>query len=189
MHTIRTYHTLPAEAAFLRRRIFMEEQGFRDEFDETDRTAAHLVLFGADGAPLAVCRYFPGGDPRTSWAVSPCGRTAAAGASGRSSFAKRSGRSPPAAARRSASPRRPTPALFTSSSATPRRAMNFPRSTALTSGCGKRSARNHGAVSLSPTMPQRSSPAKKHLAGVAGSPQRSSPARKAPAAPMPVHTT
>lgn len=61
MHTIRTYHTLPAEAAFLRRRIFMEEQGFRDEFDETDRTAAHLVLFGADGAPLAVCRYFPGG--------------------------------------------------------------------------------------------------------------------------------
>lgn len=61
MHTICTYHTLPAEAALLRRRIFMEEQGFRDEFDETDRTATHLVLFGPDGAPLAVCRYFPGG--------------------------------------------------------------------------------------------------------------------------------
>ena len=42
---IRVYHTLPGDAVTIREEVFMKEQGFHDEFDETDRTAAHLVLY------------------------------------------------------------------------------------------------------------------------------------------------
>ena len=32
---IKVYETLPEDAALIRREVFMEEQGFRDEFDVT----------------------------------------------------------------------------------------------------------------------------------------------------------
>ena len=35
---------LPPQAAAIRRAVFMDEQGFRDEFDEIDPRASHLVL-------------------------------------------------------------------------------------------------------------------------------------------------
>lgn len=42
------YNTLPPEAAAIRQAVFVEEQGFQEEFDAIDRHALHLLLF-ADG--------------------------------------------------------------------------------------------------------------------------------------------
>lgn len=66
MHS-QTYRTLPKEAAAIRQEVLMEEQGFTEEFDQTDETALHLVLW--DGAqPVAVCRTFPS-EERGSWVI------------------------------------------------------------------------------------------------------------------------
>ena len=56
---IKVYHTLHEDAVKIRKEVFMEEQGFHDEFDETDQTAVHLVLY-IDKKPAATCRFFPG---------------------------------------------------------------------------------------------------------------------------------
>lgn len=53
----RLYDTLPQEAKQIRQTVFVEEQGFMEEFDETDTVASHLVLY--DGAvPVATCRFY-----------------------------------------------------------------------------------------------------------------------------------
>ena len=62
MEYFRTYDSLPEDAAFIRRSVFMEEQGFKDEFDDTDRISKHIVLYTDDDRPAAVCRYYPDGD-------------------------------------------------------------------------------------------------------------------------------
>lgn len=59
--TTKVYNVLPEAASMIRRTIFMEEQGFENEFDETDNIALHIVLC-AEGSPAAVCRFFPGGE-------------------------------------------------------------------------------------------------------------------------------
>jgi len=51
---------LPPAARALRQEVFMEEQGFSYEFDETDNAALHLVLYDGDEA-VACCRIFPEG--------------------------------------------------------------------------------------------------------------------------------
>ncbi len=56
------YQQLPPEAAAIREQVFIEEQGFAEEFDETDRRATHLLLY-QDGTAQAVCRYFPAEQP------------------------------------------------------------------------------------------------------------------------------
>ncbi len=56
---IRVYHTLPGDAVMIREEVFMKEQGFHDEFDETDQTASHIVLY-IENIPAATCRFFPG---------------------------------------------------------------------------------------------------------------------------------
>lgn len=61
---ISRYDSLPGEAVLIRAEVFMTEQGFRDEFDDTDHTAFHYVAFDDDGTPVGVCRTFPGPDPR-----------------------------------------------------------------------------------------------------------------------------
>ena len=53
---------MPEDAAFIRRSVFMEEQGFKDEFDDTDRISKHIVLYTDGDRPAAVCRYYPDGD-------------------------------------------------------------------------------------------------------------------------------
>lgn len=43
---IRVYtHILPAEAQKIRQAVFVTEQGFQEEFDQTDRISIHLVAF------------------------------------------------------------------------------------------------------------------------------------------------
>ena len=55
---IKAYEKLPEEAHYIRQTVFVEEQGFREEFDTIDNTAVHAVGF-ADGSPIATGRIFP----------------------------------------------------------------------------------------------------------------------------------
>ena len=55
--TFKVYDKLCEDAKKIRTEVFMEEQGFEIEFDDTDNIAKHIV--GYDGEkPVAVCRYF-----------------------------------------------------------------------------------------------------------------------------------
>lgn len=57
MITAKVYETLPEQAELIRKSVFMDEQDFKDEFDETDNIAWHILL--TDGAkPAATCRVF-----------------------------------------------------------------------------------------------------------------------------------
>lgn len=55
---IKLYNELPEEAYEIRHKVFVEEQGFQKEFDETDTFSKHLVLYDAK-TPIATCRFFP----------------------------------------------------------------------------------------------------------------------------------
>ena len=48
---------LPDEAKLIRTTVFVEEQGFKEEFDTTDTFAKHIVIYDTD-KPIAVGRYF-----------------------------------------------------------------------------------------------------------------------------------
>ena len=54
---IKIYGEIPQEAEAIRKSVFVREQGFKDEFDETDRLARHVLLFKGD-IPVATCRFF-----------------------------------------------------------------------------------------------------------------------------------
>lgn len=41
----------------IRTKVFIDEQGFKDEFDEADKTCSHIVLYNNE-IPVATCRYF-----------------------------------------------------------------------------------------------------------------------------------
>lgn len=64
-----------ADAAALREKIFVEEQGFSNEFDDIDERAIHLVIY-QDGKPAATARAFvEEGDPIDRYTI---GRVAVA---------------------------------------------------------------------------------------------------------------
>lgn len=54
---IKAYERLPQEAVQIRTAVFVEEQGFNEEFDTIDNISTHLVLFSDDKA-AAVCRFY-----------------------------------------------------------------------------------------------------------------------------------
>ena len=56
------YKGIPEYAKEIRRTVFVDEQGFHDEFDETDRAAAHIIAFDEDDNPVATCRIFKGSE-------------------------------------------------------------------------------------------------------------------------------
>ena len=41
----------------IRTDVFVDEQGFKNEFDERDKTCSHIVLYDKN-KPIATCRYF-----------------------------------------------------------------------------------------------------------------------------------
>lgn len=53
MTYFKTCRLLPEDAAYIRKRVFVEEQGFSDEFDDTDTIAAHIVLYNEENKPIA----------------------------------------------------------------------------------------------------------------------------------------
>lgn len=55
----RKVNYLSEDVKAVRTEVFIQEQGFGEEFDEIDHTAVHL-LFYDKGVPMAVCRYYPG---------------------------------------------------------------------------------------------------------------------------------
>ena len=54
---VKIYPRLPEEACYIREAVFVEEQGFNDEFDKQDLSATHFVLF-VEQEPAAVCRVY-----------------------------------------------------------------------------------------------------------------------------------
>ena len=54
---VKIYPTLPEEACWLRETVFVQEQGFTDEFDKLDLCSEHIVLF-VQQEPAAVCRIY-----------------------------------------------------------------------------------------------------------------------------------
>lgn len=64
---VRSFDALPEEAVAIRTAVFMDEQGFANEFDDVDGRACHLVLFD-DGQPVATLRLFPG-EASGEWVV------------------------------------------------------------------------------------------------------------------------
>lgn len=55
---IKLYNGLPQEAHEIRNEVFIVEQGFENEYDSIDDTAAHIVMFTDDSLPVATCRVF-----------------------------------------------------------------------------------------------------------------------------------
>lgn len=56
---VKIYNFLCAEAKNIRVKVFVEEQGFENEFDEWDQQVPHAVLF-MDGQAVATGRLLPG---------------------------------------------------------------------------------------------------------------------------------
>lgn len=57
MINVKCYNNLPQEAKDIRITVFNKEQGFKNEFDDTDNYAYHFVLY-KDGVPVGVGRLF-----------------------------------------------------------------------------------------------------------------------------------
>lgn len=55
---VSVYENFPSVAKEIRKSVFIEEQGFQNEFDEVDKEAIHIVLFDKDEIPIATCRVF-----------------------------------------------------------------------------------------------------------------------------------
>ncbi len=58
LNKVFVYEEFPDCAKEIREAVFVNEQGFHNEFDEIDNTAAHLVLFDENEVPIATCRVF-----------------------------------------------------------------------------------------------------------------------------------
>ena len=57
---------IPADAKAIRKAVFVEEQGFHNEFDRTDDASLHIVAYDGD-KPVGVCRIFP--DRGKTWTL------------------------------------------------------------------------------------------------------------------------
>lgn len=51
------HETLTEQAREIRKKVFIDEQGFQNEYDETDNRSVHFVL-SDNGLPVATCRVF-----------------------------------------------------------------------------------------------------------------------------------
>jgi len=61
MMNYKKYNQLNDDIIKIRTSVFMKEQGFKNEFDEIDKTCSHIVLYDNE-TPVATCRYFKEGD-------------------------------------------------------------------------------------------------------------------------------
>lgn len=56
----KVFDFLSDDAKMIRKKVFMEEQGFENEFDDTDKIASQIVMYNENEEPVATCRIFPG---------------------------------------------------------------------------------------------------------------------------------
>lgn len=54
---IKIYEQLPEDAKYIRRKVFMEEQGFENEFDDIDNMCTHILIYDSAN-PVATCRFY-----------------------------------------------------------------------------------------------------------------------------------
>ena len=54
---IKIFKTLPKDAVTTRIAVFIEEQKFKEEFDELDQISTHIIMYDKN-LPVAVCRYY-----------------------------------------------------------------------------------------------------------------------------------
>ena len=55
---LKVYSGTPTDAMKIRKKVFVDEQGFVDELDELDKTAICLVLYSERNTPVATCRAY-----------------------------------------------------------------------------------------------------------------------------------
>lgn len=55
---IKTYDYLSDDAKKIRASVFMQEQGFEQEFDAVDDIACQIVMYEENNQPVATCRVF-----------------------------------------------------------------------------------------------------------------------------------
>ncbi|BCN30924.1 GNAT family N-acetyltransferase [Anaeromicropila herbilytica] len=51
------FNYLPEDARLIRNEVFVKEQGFKDEFDEIDDIATHIVIYDKE-SPISTCRFY-----------------------------------------------------------------------------------------------------------------------------------
>lgn len=51
------YDFLSDDAKIIRKQVFMEEQGFKNEFDDIDNISFHIVMYD-ENRPVATCRVY-----------------------------------------------------------------------------------------------------------------------------------
>ena len=56
--SFKTYDKLPDEAKEIRTTVFVLEQGFVDEFDESDDKSIHVVMFDNNNITISIKMYF-----------------------------------------------------------------------------------------------------------------------------------
>ena len=61
---IEKFTPAPPQAINVRIEVFVEEQGFRDEFDDIDAIATHFVAFDEAERPIGTCRVFVSDDAK-----------------------------------------------------------------------------------------------------------------------------
>ena len=54
---VKVYDYLQEDAMNIRRNVFMSEQGYKNEFDEIDDRALHIVIYNNE-KPVATCRIY-----------------------------------------------------------------------------------------------------------------------------------
>ena len=62
MKTVKIFDTLPECSIAIRKKVFVDEQGFSYDIDDTDALASHVVLFDGD-TPIAACRVYKKQEP------------------------------------------------------------------------------------------------------------------------------
>lgn len=61
---IKVFKELPSQARLIRKEVFVDEQGFKNEFDSIDDNAIHFLLFDENKNAAAVCRAYSDGDEK-----------------------------------------------------------------------------------------------------------------------------
>ncbi|EGD49022.1 GCN5-related N-acetyltransferase [Ruminiclostridium papyrosolvens DSM 2782] len=54
---IKVYEQLPEDTKYIRRNVFIEEQGFENEFDDIDDMSTHILIYESSD-PVATCRLY-----------------------------------------------------------------------------------------------------------------------------------
>ena len=55
---IKLFDVLPEDSKSIRLEVFVDEQGFTEEFDTVDSRAVHFVAYDDSGNPMGTCRIF-----------------------------------------------------------------------------------------------------------------------------------